>query len=134
MLLAGDGVARFDTRVHRIEDFWLDLHVVAQALIVLVPVGIFDDEPQLGINGLAGLDQQVLRGLVESFQAVLRPAFVSLGRDVGGHGLRAPLVVESGHLGAPRGGELLPTLAEVAHGRYEDVVARVHEIDHGGFH
>ncbi len=54
--------------------------------------------------------------------------------DVGRHGLGAPRVVEGGHLGAPVGVEFLPALAEIADGRDEHVVARVHDVGDGGFH
>ena len=54
--------------------------------------------------------------------------------DVGRVGLGAPGVVERGDLGAPRGVELLPALAEVADGGDEDVVARVDDVGDGRLH
>ena len=57
--------------------------VVAEPVEVLVPVRIFDDHPDAGILLLRGAEHQVARRLAHFGQAVLRPAAVALGGDVG---------------------------------------------------
>ena len=49
---------------------------------MVVPVGVFDDDLDLGVDGLGRVDDERLAGFLEELQAVFRPAAVALGLDL----------------------------------------------------
>ena len=108
VLFAVDRIAGLDARIDAVEDLRLDVEVVAQALEMLVPIGVLDDQVELGVDGLGGLDQLVQGDVIEEIQAVLRPAPGSLGGDV------------RGRLGGGEEPVVQDQLVEMAGGRFGD--------------
>ncbi len=82
--LVGDlRVARLGAGVDRVEHAGFAFEVVAQPLEVLVPIGIFDDHPDAGIDRARRLEHQVLRRFAHRIEPILRPAPRAFGGDVG---------------------------------------------------
>ncbi len=114
MLIVEDGIAGLRAGVDAVEDSWFAIEVVAVGLEVLVPVGKFDDELDLGVDGFGGADDEVARGIVHHAQAEVAPALVALGGDVGGGlGVVEEEVVENDLVEVARGelGNLLDECA-----------------------
>ena len=84
MLVGDDRVARFRAGVDAVEQFRLLVEVIAESLKMLIPVGEFDDEFDLGIDGACA-------GLMIRFSAASSinssrncvQLFVAFGGDVG---------------------------------------------------
>ena len=64
-----------------VEDLRPPFEVEAEALEVVIPVRVLDDDLDLRVDGLRGADDQVAAGLVHPLQAVFGPAPVPLGGD-----------------------------------------------------
>ena len=81
MLVAGR-IPGFGAGPYAVEDLRPVFQVEAQALEMVIPVGVLDDDLHLGIDLLGGTDHQVAAGFVHQFQAVLRPGLVPLGGNL----------------------------------------------------
>ena len=58
MLIVEDGIAGLGSGVDAVEDLRFLIQVVAVRLEALIPIGEFDDDFDLGIDGLCGADYQ----------------------------------------------------------------------------
>src|ERR1035437_12210 len=83
MLVGDHRVARLGAGVNAVENFRLLVEVEAEALKMFIPVRKFDHHLHLRIHRARRFDDQIFRRLVHQFETELRPAFFTLGRDVG---------------------------------------------------
>ena len=81
MLVAADRIAGLSARIYAVEMLRTIVKVEAQGREMVVPVGIFDDDLALGIDGVCRAEDDVLRRILHELKAVLGPAPVSLGLD-----------------------------------------------------
>jgi hypothetical protein len=110
--LVGDHrVAGLGARIDAVEHLRLLFQVIARALEVLVPVGILDDHPDLGIDRLGRAEHQVLADLAHGLQPILAPGAITLGGDVGRAFRRIEEEVVEDHLVEMLGGQAHGLLA-----------------------
>ena len=82
-VLVPAGIAGFRARVDPVEDAGLGFQVEAEALEVVVPVGVLDDDFHLRVDGFGWPEHERARGFVHLRQAELGPRALALGGDVG---------------------------------------------------
>ena len=66
VLVGDDGVAGFSAGIDAVKKFWLLVEVIAKTLEAFVPIGEFDDELDVGIDGARRLDDEVFRSITRS--------------------------------------------------------------------
>ncbi len=82
--LVGDHrIARFGAGVDRIEHVGFVGEVVAEPVKMLVPIGVFDDDLDTRIFLVRRAEHEVARSLAHFPHAIVGPAAIALGRDVG---------------------------------------------------
>ena len=80
-MLVAARVAGFRAGPDPVEDLRPAFQVEPQPLEMVIPVGVLDDDLDLGVDGLRGAHDEVAPGFVHQLQAVLRPAAVALRGD-----------------------------------------------------